>query len=165
MQLSTTRQNVLKAREGLQKKGFISFTTGTSKGNYAQYSIIDCTTQFTVQATDELTDKITDAITGELTEPLPGRLPPHNIKDKEIYKSHNISMENLESMLLEDGEWHSSILTRLSTAITSNKLTDYLKIFFAYQKKKGVRMQTFVLIKNKQHGSTTNCVQEQNGKI
>ena len=42
MQLSTTRQNVLKAREGLHKKGFISFTTGTSKGNYAQYSIIDC---------------------------------------------------------------------------------------------------------------------------
>ena len=26
MQLSTTRQNVLKAREGLHKKGFISFT-------------------------------------------------------------------------------------------------------------------------------------------
>ena len=41
MQLSTTRQNVLKAREGLHKKGFISFTTGTSKGNYAQYSIIE----------------------------------------------------------------------------------------------------------------------------
>ena len=139
MQLSTTRQNVLKAREGLHKKGFISFTTGTSKGNYAQYSIIDCTTQFTVQTTDELTDKVTDAITGELTEPLPGRLPPHNIKDKEIYKSHNISMEKLESMLLEEREWHSSILTRLSTAIKPDKLTDYLKTFFAYQKKKGVK--------------------------
>ena len=147
MQLSTTRQNVLKAREGLHKKGFISFTTGTSKGNYAQYSIIDCTTQFTVQAIDELTDKITDAITGELTEPLPGRLPPHNIKDKEIYKSHNISMEKLESMLLEDGEWHSSILARLSTAITSDKLTDYLKIFFAYQKKKGVKSRTIEDVK------------------
>ena len=80
MQLSTTRQNVLKAREGLHKKGFIPFTTGTSKGNYAQYSIIDCTTQFTVKTTDELTDRITDAITGELTEPLPGLLSPHNIK-------------------------------------------------------------------------------------
>ena len=66
-------------------------------------------------------------------------LPPHNIKDKEIYKSHNISMERLESMLLEDDEWHSSILSRMSTAITSDKLTDYLKIFFAYQKKKGVK--------------------------
>ena len=139
MQLSTTRQNVLKAREGLHKKVFISFTTGTSKGNYAQYSIIDCTTQFTVQATDELTDKVTDAITGELTEPLSGRLPPHNIKDKERYKSHNISMEKLESMLLEEREWHSSILTRLSTAITPDKLTDYLKLFFPYQTKKGVK--------------------------
>ena len=69
--VSTTRQNVIKAREGLHKKGFISFTTGTSKGNYAQYSIIDCTTQFTVQTTDELTDKVTDSITGELTESLP----------------------------------------------------------------------------------------------
>ena len=147
MQLSTTRQNVLKAREGLHKKGFISFTTGTSKGNYAQYSIIDCTTQFTVQTTDELTDKVTDAITGELTEPLTGRLPPHNIIDKEIYKSHIISMEKLESMLLEDGEWHSSILTRLSTAITSDKLTDYLKIFFAYQKKKGVKSRAIEDVK------------------
>lgn len=82
IQLSTTRQNVLKAREGLHKKGFISFTTGISKGNYAQYSIIDCTTQFTVQTTDELTNKITGAITGELTNPLTGRLPPHNIKIK-----------------------------------------------------------------------------------
>ena len=147
MQLSTTRQNVLKAREGLQKKGFISFTTGTSKGNYAQYSIIDCTTQFTIQTTDELTDKVTDAITDKLTEPLPGRLPPHNIKDKEIYKSHNISMERLESMLLEDGEWHSSILARLSTAITSDKLIDYLKIFFAYQKKKGVKSRAIEDVK------------------
>ena len=147
MQLSTTRQNVLKAREGLHKKGFISFTTGTSKGNYAQYSIIDCTTQFTVQTTDELTEKVTDAITDKLTEPLPGRLPPHNIKDKEIYKSHNISMEKLESMLLEEREWHSSILTRLSTAITSDKLTDYLKIFFAYQKKKGVKSRAIEDVK------------------
>ena len=147
MQLSTTRQNVLKAREGLHKKGFISFTTGTSKGNYAQYSIIDCTTQFTVQTTDELTDKVTDAITGELTGPLPGRLPPHNIKDKEIYKSHIISMEKLESMLLEDGEWHSLILARPSTAITSDKLIDYLKIFFAYQKKKGVKSRTIEDVK------------------
>ena len=147
MQLNTTRQNVLKAREGLQKKGFISFTTGTSKGNYAQYSIIDSTTQFTVQTTDELTDKVTDAITGELTNPLPGRLPPHNIKDKEIYKSHNITMEKLESMLLEDCEWHSSILARLSASITSDKLTDYLKIFFAYQKKKGVKSRNIEDVK------------------
>ena len=139
MQLSTTRQNVLKAREGLHKKGFISFTTGTSKGNYAQYSIIDCTTQFTVQITDELTDKATDETTGELTNPLSGQLPPHNIKDKEIYKSHYISIEKLESMLFEDCEWQSSILTRLSMAITSDELTDYLKTFFAYQKKKGVK--------------------------
>ena len=139
MQLSTTRQNVLKAREGLHKKGFISFTTGTSKGNYAQYSIIDCTTQFTVQITDELTDKATDETTGELTNPLSGQLPPHNIKDKEIYKSHYISIEKLESMLFEDCEWQSSILTRLSRAITSDELTDYLKTFFAYQKKKGVK--------------------------
>ena len=147
MQLSTTRQNVLNAREGLHRKGFISFTTGTSKGNYAQYSIIDCTTQFTVQTTNELTDKVIDAITDKLTEPLLGRLPPHNIKDKERYKSHNISMEKLEPMLLEDGEWHSSIMTRLSASITSDKLTDYLKIFFAYQKKKGVKSRTIEDVK------------------
>ena len=48
-------------------------------------------------------------------------------------------MEKLESMLLVEREWHSSILTRLSTAITSDKLIDYLKMFFAYQKKKGVK--------------------------
>ena len=139
MQLSTTRQNVLKAREGLHKKGFISFTTGTSKGNYAQYSITDCTTQFTVLTTDELTDKATDGTTAELTNPLSGQLPPHNIKDKEIYKSHYISIEKLESMLFEDCEWQSSILARLSMAITSDELTYYLKTFFAYQKKKGVK--------------------------
>ena len=51
-------------------------------------------------------------------------------------------MEKLESMLLEEREWHSSILARLSMAITSDKLTYYLKIFFAYQKKKGVKSRT-----------------------
>ena len=56
-------------------------------------------------------------------------------------------MEKLESMLWEDGEWHSSILTRLSTAITSDKLTDYLKIFFAYQKKKGVKSRAIEDVK------------------
>ena len=48
-------------------------------------------------------------------------------------------MEKLESMLLEDGEWHSLILARPSTVTTVDKLTDYLKTFFAYQKKKGVK--------------------------
>ena len=52
MQLSTTRQNVLKAREGLHKKGFISFTTGTSKGNYAQYSIISNRLHYSVYGSD-----------------------------------------------------------------------------------------------------------------
>ena len=56
-------------------------------------------------------------------------------------------MEKLESMLLEDGEWHSSILTRLSTAIISYKLTDYLKTFFAYQKKKGVKSRAIEDVK------------------
>ena len=105
------------------------------------------TDKVTDAITGELTDKVTDAITGELTEPLPGRLPPHNIKDNEIYKSHNISMEKLESMLLEDGEWHTSILARLSTAITSDKLTNYLKIFFAYQKKKDVKSRAIEDVK------------------
>ena len=50
-------------------------------------------------------------------------------------------------MLLEDGEWHSSILTSLSASITSDKLTDYLKIFFAYQKKKGVKSRTIENVK------------------
>ena len=93
------------------------------------------------------TNKATDETTGELTNPLSGQLPPHNIKDKEIYKSHYISIEKLESMLFEDCEWQSSILTRLSMAITSDVLTDYLKTFFAYQKKKGVKSRAIEDVK------------------
>ena len=56
-----------------------------------------------------------------------------------LTQPHYISIEKLESMLFEDCEWQSSILARLSMAITSDELTDYLKTFFAYQKKKGVK--------------------------
>ena len=43
--LQTTKQNIVKARAGLQQRGLISFTAGTGKENPPLYTIIDRTSQ------------------------------------------------------------------------------------------------------------------------
>lgn len=46
--LQTTKQNIVKARAGLQQRGLISFTAGTGKENPPLYTIIDRTSQLSV---------------------------------------------------------------------------------------------------------------------
>ena len=68
--LQTTKQNIVKARAGLQQRGLISFTAGTGKENPPLYTIIDRTSQLSVPLSENLSVKMS----------VP--LSPINIKDK-----------------------------------------------------------------------------------
>ena len=56
--LQTTKQNIVKARAGLQQRGLISFTAGTRKENPPLYTIIDRTSQLSVPLSENLSVKM-----------------------------------------------------------------------------------------------------------
>lgn len=142
MQLKTTRQNVVKAREELQKRGFISFGPGTDKKNPPSYTITDCTSQLSVGLSDELSVGLSH------------QLSPYNIKDKDIEKDQYynkeeeglMDMESIETALRSDSEWQKTIMSRLQ--VNASSIYEYLNTFFVYQKKKGIRRRNMEEVKN-----------------
>ena len=158
MQLKTTRQNVVKAREELQKRGFISFGPGTDKKNPPSYTITDCTSQLSVGLSDELSVQLSHQMSGQLSDELSvglsHQLSPYNIKDKDIEKDqyHNkeeeglMDMESIETVLRSDSEWQKTIMSRLQ--VNASNIYEYLNTFFVYQKKKGIRRRDMEEVKN-----------------
>ena len=116
--LQTTKQNIVKARAGLQQRGLISFTAGTGKENPPLYTIIDRTSQLSVP------------------------LSPINIKDKNRNNNiHNVSngkleLDELEMILANDAVWLDSVILQRESDIDRETVLEYLKMFFAEQKMK-----------------------------
>lgn len=117
--LQTTKQNIVKARAGLQQRGLISFTAGTGKENPPLYTIIDRTSQLSVP------------------------LSPINIKDKNRNNNniHNVSngkleLDELEMILANDAAWLDSVILQRGSDIDRETVLEYLKMFIAEQKMK-----------------------------
>jgi len=116
--LQTTKQNIVKARAGLQQRGLISFTAGTGKENPPLYTIIDRTSQLSVP------------------------LSPINIKDKNRNNNiHNVSngkleLDELEMILANDAAWLNSVILQRGSDIDRETVLEYLKMFIAEQKMK-----------------------------
>lgn len=119
--LSTSKQNVYKAREGV-KKGFTDFVTDKGKGDYSLYTITDSATSLTDKLSVELTRTLTDTTTVKLTD----KASLNNIKDKEVdkyyYKLEIMSLKKLEIALLTNTIWHISILSRPAIRIVQDQL-------------------------------------------
>lgn len=128
--LQTTKQNIVKARAGLQQRGLISFTVGTGKENPPLYTIIDRTSQLSVPLSENLSVKMS----------VP--LSPINIKDKNRNNNiHNISngkleLDELEMILANDAAWLDSVILQRGSDIDRETVLEYLKMFFAEQKMK-----------------------------
>ena len=158
LQLKTTRQNVSKARDELQKRGFISFEPGTDKKNPPSYTITDCTSQLSVGLSDELSVQLSHPLSDELSvglsHQLSHQLSPYNIKDKDIEKDkyHNkeedglTDMDSIETALRSDSEWQKTIMGRLE--VNAGDIYEYLNRFFVYQKKKGIGRRNMEEVKN-----------------
>ncbi|WP_230324700.1 DUF7833 domain-containing protein [Bacteroides cellulosilyticus] len=128
--LQTTKQNIVKARAGLQQRGLISFTAGTGKENPPLYTIIDRTSQLSVPLSENLSVKMS----------VP--LSPNNIKDKNRNNNiHNVSngkleLDELEMILVNDAAWLDSAILQRGSDIDRETVLEYLKMFFAEQKMK-----------------------------
>lgn len=120
VRLSTTKQNISKARQHLKERGLIDCQVGTGIHTPALYSL-------TIQPSRQLPHQITRQLTHELTV----QLPHSNIKDKDediINSQHaredgHKSLDELESLLLADTVWQDKIIEVLAKRVTG-LLTD-----------------------------------------
>lgn len=102
VRLSTTKQNISKARQHLKERGLIDCQVGTGPHTPALYSL-------TILPFRQLPHQVTRQLTHELTV----QLPHSNIKDKDediINSQHaredgHKPLDELESLLLADTAW------------------------------------------------------------
>ena len=136
--LKTTRQNIVKARESLHQRGFITFTPGKGKDTPSLYTIVE---NPDISAADELSGQLSDKMTDELTHGLSDKTTVY--KDKEIDKNiHNnkadekIRLDELERRFMIDTDWQQSLLSLLSDK-NRPKIGQYIREFFQSLKARG----------------------------
>lgn len=121
-----TKATLIRARNGLKKKGLIGFTEGVQHSRAPTYHI---RTFETDGETADSTAHKTDAETTHATI-----IKDNNI-NKEISNHHaRMSIDDLEKILVEDVEWHNSIISQLNVHRKSESahLIPYIRKFFAY---------------------------------
>ena len=148
--LNTSKQNVMKARERLKKRGLIDFSKGEGKGKPALYTLHLSEVQ-TLQLSQSTTPQLTDSLTPELTQ----SLPHSNIKEDNNQKEgkegkHSPSSESkkelplseLREKLLNDDPWLLELSERLAKnkiILNGEKLKDKVREFFSEQELKGCK--------------------------
>ncbi len=123
-EIQVTRQTVVNARESLSARKFITYTKGTGKGSHPMYSLI-----LTDGLTECLSDKLTETLQDGSTVGLSDSLTPYNIEDRNI-KDKNYSsiktgdvkiksLEELETLLVNDEPWLNEIISLLSPSLSN----------------------------------------------
>ncbi len=187
--LNTSKQNVMKAREGLKKRGLIDFTKGEGKGKPALYTFCLANTNENVEQTQPLSQLLTPKLTKPLTPALPQTLPHSNIKEennkeevreeKQSPSSNSkyvLTLSELREKLLNDSSWQqelSSQLAKNGINLNAEALRKEISDFFDMLEQKGCkgkeeadcRQYAFNWInynhRNKNYGKDSKC----NGKI
>ncbi|WP_298073049.1 hypothetical protein [uncultured Bacteroides sp.] len=151
--LKTSRQNIVKSRESLRRRGFLSFTPGKGKDAPSLYTIVVNPDPLSAPLSDELSgqlsDKMTNELTGELPHELSDKVTVYNNKDKEIDKDiHNnnnkagdkinekVGLGELEQRFISDTDWQQSLLPLLSDK-ERPKIEYYIHEFFQSLKMRG----------------------------
>ena len=147
--LNTSKQNVMKAREGLKKRGLIDYSKGEGKGKPALYTL-----NLSDEQPLQLPQPMTQPLTGSLACKLPQSLPHSNIKEennKEEVKEDNSSSPNsnivltlseLRAKLLNDNSWQhdlSSQLAKNGINLNAEALRKELSGFFDMLEQKGCK--------------------------
>ena len=130
--LGTSKQNVMKARDSLMRRGLISYVKGDGKGKPALYTLLISPADDGGQSqefTQPLTQKITPVLTQRVTEMLSQVLPLPNIKEKDSinaerkgtpstpspsHSNKELTLDELQAKLLADTEWMNGLSKRLS---------------------------------------------------
>ncbi len=133
IRLSTTKQNICKARQRLMERGLINFRTGSGIHDPAMYSL-----------TEPSTVQLSPPLTPSLTPPLSRELPHSKIKDKDIISNQCARedslkpLDELESLLLADTEWQNSVSDMLAKKengmMDTARIQEYIRDFFSEQR-------------------------------
>lgn len=132
--LSTTKQNVMKAREGLKRRGLIDYHPGTGTHDSPMYSLIE--------PPSELSGRLSPQLSGQLS----GQFTLYKNKDKDkstttARTESVLSLEELEKMFLEDEQWQQSVLALLLArnikGATIEILRTQISQFFLYLRASG----------------------------
>lgn len=148
--LNTSKQNVMKARDGLRKRGLIDFSKGEGKGKPALYTL-----NLSDEQLLQLPQPMTQPLTGSLACKLPQSLPHSNIKEENNQKegkeekhspSSNskvvLSLSELRGKLLNDDSWLRELSDRLAKnkiILNGEELKDKIRGFFSEQELKGCK--------------------------
>lgn len=142
--LNTSKQNVMKAREALMKRGLINYSKGEGKGKPALYTL----------HLDAPENK--ETLSQQLSQPLTQKLPLSDIKDentqnvekkKDFIPSPSssdkvvLTLSELREKLLSDEPWQLNLSERLAGIginLSGDSLKGKIKEFFDEQKGKGV---------------------------
>lgn len=142
--LNTSKQNVMKAREGLRRKGLITFTPGSGINDNPLYTLTESNEQLSGQMSGELSDKLPSQFSGLLSESL------SPLKDKEKDKDNSITnarvkkvlrLDDLERMFLADQDWLESVfrllLSKGMTDASIEMVKEKVSMFFQYLRATG----------------------------
>ena len=147
--LNTSKQNVMKAREGLRKRGLIDFSRGEGKGKRAFYTLLLSETQ-----SQSLPPTMTQMLRETLTSELPQSLPHSNIKEennKEEVKEDNspspnsnivLTLSELKGKLMDDCSWQQDLSLQLAKNginLNAEALSKELQDFFDMLEHKGCK--------------------------
>lgn len=158
--LNTSKQNVMKAREALMRRGLISFSKGEGKGKPALYTLHLSSPNDKVPQSQQLFQPLMQELTHMSSLPLPDTLtqplPLSNIKDDNTLNVENekvaphppsvsskvaLTLSELREKLLKDVRWQSGLSKRFA-AVGINLIGDDLRgkiiEFFEEQQSKGV---------------------------
>lgn len=132
--LSTTKQNVMKARAGLRRRGFIEYHSGSGANDIPQYTLTETHSALSGQLSDEFTPQLSS------------QLPLYKNKEKDVSaitaRTESIlSLEELEKMFLEDEQWQQSVLNLLLARNIKGTTVEILRTqisqFFLYLRASG----------------------------
>ncbi len=129
--IDTTKQNVMKARDGLRRKGLITFQPGKCKGSYPQYYLLP---------------NGEEIAPSELSGELSGELSLYKTKDKDEISNNNarkgeFCLEELERRLAADESWQQNVISLISDKTSSVPIAEVkskLSQFFLYLKTSGL---------------------------
>lgn len=158
--LNTSKQNVMKAREALMKRGLISYSKGEDKGKPALYTLHLSTSDDSKEPSQQLSQPLTQELTSELTQALPATLTPtlplsnieenntKHIEKREVGTSSLpssdkdvLTLSELRMKLLNDNPWLHDLLERLAVVginLSGDSLKGKIIEFFDEQQKKGI---------------------------
>lgn len=147
--LGTTKQNIMKAREGLMSRGLICFIKGGGKGKPAMYTLLlgslekgTQSQEFTNPLADSFTDPLSDSLTDPFTNPLTiyykeKKKNKENEEDKEEKSPSSISktipLDQLRNNFLGDDEWLQELsgkLVKRGIALSAEGLRKEIADFF-----------------------------------